>query len=164
MNIGDASAGSGVSAKMIRYYEQIGLIPPAARTASGYRNYDPRDVHILRFIARARDLGFSISEISELLDLWRSTDRRSADVKALAQAKVNDMHRKIADLQVMADTLETLVGTCAGDHRPDCPILQELETADAEMCPTTSRQKPGPVPVGRLAHLSGTLKQGQSTA
>lgn len=164
MNIGDASAGSGVSAKMIRYYEQIGLIPPAARTASGYRDYDPRDVHILRFIARARDLGFSISEISELLDLWRSTDRRSADVKALAQAKVDDMRRKIADLQVMADTLETLVGTCAGDDRPDCPILQELETADANMSPMTSRQAPGAVPVGRLAHLSGTLKQGQSTA
>ena len=99
-----------------------------------------------------------------MLDLWRSTDRRSADVKALAQAKVDDMRRKIADLQVMADTLETLVGTCAGDDRPDCPILQELETPDAEMCPTTSRQQPGPVPVGRLAQLSGTLKQGQSTA
>ena len=86
MNIGDASYRSGVSAKMIRYYEQIGLIPAAARTASGYRDYADADVHMLRFIARARDLGFPISEISELLDLWRNTDRRSADVKALAQA------------------------------------------------------------------------------
>ena len=128
MNIGDASALSGVSAKMIRYYERIGLIPTASRTASGYREYEPRDVHMLRFIARARDLGFSVAEITELLDLWRDKDRRSADVKALAQARVRDLRHKIAHLQDMADTLETLVRSCAGNERPDCPILHNLET------------------------------------
>lgn len=128
MNIGDASARSGVSAKMIRYYEQTGLIPQAARTASGYRNYADADVHMLRFIARSRDLGFPISEITDLLDLWRNTDRRSADVKALAQARVQDLRHKITHLADMADTLETLVRSCAGNERPDCPILRNLET------------------------------------
>ncbi|CAM3556683.1 Cu(I)-responsive transcriptional regulator [Paracoccus nototheniae] len=130
MNIGDAAARSGVSAKMIRYYEQIGLIPAAARTASGYRDYAPDDVHMLRFIARARDLGFSIAEITELLDLWRNKDRRSADVKALAQARVRDLRHKIAHLQDMADTLEDLANACAGNERPGCPILQQLETPE----------------------------------
>lgn len=131
MNIGDASTRSGVSAKMIRYYEQIGLIPPAARTASGYRDYADPDIHMLRFIARARDLGFSISEITELLDLWRNKDRHSADVKALAQARVRDLRHKIAHLQDMADTLEDLAQSCAGNERPGCPILQRLETPSA---------------------------------
>lgn len=128
MNIGVAAARSGVSAKMIRYYEQIGLVPAVTRTAAGYRNYGPRDVHMLRFIAQARDLGFSIAEIAELLDLWRDKDRRSADVKALAQARVRDLRQKIARLQDMADTLEELADACAGNERPDCPILQKLET------------------------------------
>ncbi|MFN3275861.1 MAG: Cu(I)-responsive transcriptional regulator [Paracoccus sp. (in: a-proteobacteria)] len=130
MNIGDAASRSGVSAKMIRYYEQIGLIPNASRTASGYRAYVPGDVHMLRFIARARDLGFSIAEITELLDLWRDKDRRSADVKALAQVRVRDLRQKIAHLQEMADTLEDLANACAGNERPDCPILQQLETPE----------------------------------
>ena len=130
MNIGDAGSRSGVSAKMIRYYEQIGVIPNASRTASGYREYEPRDVHMLRFIARARDLGFSIAEITELLDLWRDKDRRSADVKALAQARVRDLRHKIAHLQDMADTLEDLANACAGNERPNCPILQRLETSE----------------------------------
>ena len=137
MNIGDASALSGVSAKMIRYYEQTGLIPLAARTASGYRNYADADVHMLRFIARSRDLGFPISEITDLLDLWRNTDRRSADVKALAQARVQDLRHKITHLADMADTLETLVRSCAGDERPDCPILHNLET---EAFPASGRR------------------------
>ena len=162
MNIGDAAARSGVSAKMIRYYEQIGLIPPAARTAAGYREYDQRDVHTLGFIARSRDLGFSISEISGLLDLWRKKDRRSADVKALAEARISDLHRKIADLQDMADTLEALVSTCSGNDRPDCPILQKLEMPDSDdslACSQDLGRKPG----GRAAHLSrGSLKQGRS--
>lgn len=128
MNIGDAAARSGVSAKMIRYYEQIGLIPTAARTTAGYRDYGPEDVHMLRFIARARDLGFSIAEITELLDLWRNKDRRSADVKTLAQARVPDLRHKIAHLQEIADTLEDLANACAGNERPCCPILQQLET------------------------------------
>ena len=141
MNIGDAASRSGVSAKMIRYYEQIGVIPNASRTASGYREYEPRDVHMLRFIARARDLGFSIAEITELLDLWRDKDRRSADVKALAQARVRDLRHKIAHLQDMADTLEDLANACAGNERPNCPILQRLETSETGEG-TASRRPP----------------------
>ena len=143
MNIGDAASRSGVSAKMIRYYERIGLIPTASRTASGYREYEPRDVHMLRFIARARDLGFSVAEITELLDLWRDKDRRSADVKALAQARVRDLRHKIAHLQDMADTLEELANACAGNERPNCPILQRLETLDTDDDPL-SRRRPEP--------------------
>lgn len=127
MNIGDASSRSGVSAKMIRYYEQIGLIPPARRTASGYRDYAEADIHMLRFIARARDLGFPVAEITDLLDLWRNTGRRSADVKALAQARVHDLRQKITHLQEMAETLEDLARSCAGNDRADCPILRSLE-------------------------------------
>ncbi|WP_330448241.1 Cu(I)-responsive transcriptional regulator [Paracoccus marcusii] len=140
MNIGDAANRSGVSAKMIRYYERIGLIPTASRTASGYREYEPRDVHMLRFIARARDLGFSVAEITELLDLWRDRDRRSADVKALAQARVRDLRHKIAHLQDMADTLEELANACAGNERPNCPILQRLETLDTDDEPLSRRR------------------------
>lgn len=140
MNIGDAASRSGVSAKMIRYYERIGLIPTASRTASGYREYEPRDVHMLRFIARARDLGFSVAEITELLDLWRDKDRRSADVKALAQARVRDLRQKIAHLQDMADTLEELANACAGNERPNCPILQRLETLDTDDDPLSRRR------------------------
>ncbi|KIX19393.1 Cu(I)-responsive transcriptional regulator [Paracoccus sp. 228] len=140
MNIGDAANRSGVSAKMIRYYERIGLIPTARRTASGYREYEPRDVHMLRFIARARDLGFSVAEITELLDLWRDKDRRSADVKALAQARVRDLRHKIAHLQDMADTLEELANACAGNERPNCPILQRLETLDTDDEPLSRRR------------------------
>ena len=140
MNIGDAATRSGVSAKMIRYYERIGLIPTASRTASGYREYEPRDVHMLRFIARARDLGFSVAEITELLDLWRDKDRRSADVKALAQARVRDLRHKIAHLQDMADTLEELANACAGNERPNCPILQRLETLDTDDDPLSRRR------------------------
>ena len=140
MNIGDAANRSGVSAKMIRYYERIGLIPTASRTASGYREYEPRDVHMLRFIARARDLGFSVAEITELLDLWRDKDRRSADVKALAQARIRDLRHKIAHLQDMADTLEELANACAGNERPNCPILQRLETLDTDDDPLSRRR------------------------
>ncbi|WP_408592290.1 Cu(I)-responsive transcriptional regulator [Paracoccus marcusii] len=140
MNIGDAANRSGVSAKMIRYYERIGLIPTASRTASGYREYEPRDVHMLRFIARARDLGFSVAEITELLDLWRDKDRRSADVKALAQARIRDLRHKIAHLQDMADTLEELANACAGNERPNCPILQRLETLDTDDEPLSRRR------------------------
>lgn len=129
MNIGDASSRSGVSAKMIRYYEQIGLIPQARRTTSGYRDYAEADIHMLRFIARARDLGFPVAEITDLLDLWRDTGRRSADVKALAQARVRELRRKIAHLQDMAETLEDLARSCAGNDRPECPILRNLEAA-----------------------------------
>ena len=129
MNIGEAASASGVSAKMIRYYEQAGLIPPAARSAAGYRLYGDDDVHRLRFIRRARDLGFSVAEIGELLDLWHDRSRRSADVKRLAQAHIADLEGRIARLRQMADTLQHLADCCAGDHRPDCPILAGLEQA-----------------------------------
>lgn len=129
MNIGDAARASGVSAKMIRYYEQTGLIPPAERTASGYRDYSDKDVHMLRFIRRARDLGFAVPEINALLGLWRDRERHSADVKRVAHAHIADLRQKIQSLEQMADTLQTLADCCAGDDRPDCPILADLETA-----------------------------------
>lgn len=128
MNIGQASKASGVSAKMIRYYEQTGLIPAADRTASGYRDYSDMDVHMLRFVRRARDLGFSVAAIGDLLGLWRDETRRSAEVKRLAQGHVQDLERKIGDLQDMVHTLTVLINACRGDHRPHCPILQRLET------------------------------------
>lgn len=131
MNIGEAAKRSGVSAKMIRHYEAVGLIPPAARTASGYRDYGGREVHMLRFIGRARDLGFSMPEIAGLLDLWRDQDRRSADVKRIAEARLQDIQRRIAELQGMAATLGELARCCAGDARPDCPILDDLASAEA---------------------------------
>lgn len=128
MNIGQAAKASGVSAKMIRYYEQSGLIPAADRTASGYRDYSDTDVHMLRFIRRARDLGFSVAEISDLLGLWRDDTRQSAEVKRLAQGHIDELEKKIKNLQDMARTLTVLVNACHGDHRPHCPILQSLET------------------------------------
>lgn len=128
MNIGEASKASKVSAKMIRYYEQTGLIPAADRKDSGYRDYSATDVHMLRFIRRARDLGFSVAEIGDLLNLWRDETRQSAEVKRLAQGHIDALERKIADMQDMAHTLTMLVNACQGDHRPHCPILQRLET------------------------------------
>lgn len=127
MNIGTAAKASGVSAKMIRYYEETGLIPAAQRTASGYRVYSEQDVHMLRFIRRARDLGFSVEGIRELLGLWRDQSRHSADVKRLALEHVAELRRKIAALEDMASTLENLARACHGNDRPDCPILSELE-------------------------------------
>ncbi|KAB2684389.1 Cu(I)-responsive transcriptional regulator [Brucella tritici] len=128
MNIGQAAKASGVSAKMIRYYEQIGLIPAADRKESGYRDYSANDVHMLRFIRRARDLGFSVADIGDLLNLWRDETRQSAEVKRLAQGHIDALQKKIADMQDMAHTLTMLVNACQGDHRPHCPILQRLET------------------------------------
>lgn len=127
MNIGQAAKASGISAKMIRYYEQTGLIPPAARNESGYRDYSESDVHMLRFIRRGRDLGFPVAQINELLSLWRDNTRQSSEVKRIAAAHMNELREKIASLEQMANTLETLVECCAGDNRPDCPILAELE-------------------------------------
>ncbi|ODT19735.1 MAG: Cu(I)-responsive transcriptional regulator [Kaistia sp. SCN 65-12] len=128
MNIGQASRASGVSAKMIRYYEQTGLIPAADRKPSGYRDYSDTEVHMLRFVRRARDLGFSVAEIGDLLGLWRDDTRQSAEVKRLAQGHIDELQKKIKGLQDMADTLSTLVSACQGDHRPHCPILQSLGT------------------------------------
>jgi MerR family gold-responsive transcriptional activator of gol and ges genes len=126
MNIGEAAKSSGVSAKMIRYYEQTRLIPAAGRTAGGYRDYTINDVHMLRFIRRARDLGFPVVEIGELLALWRDRRRKSADVKRLALAHIDELRRKISALEQMAGALEELASCCAGDGRPECPILADL--------------------------------------
>ncbi|WP_111658063.1 Cu(I)-responsive transcriptional regulator [Isoalcanivorax indicus] len=128
MNIGEAAHASGVSARMIRYYEKAGLIDAPPRTESGYRHYRAQDVHMLRFIARGRALGFSMEQLRTLTDLWRNDQRSSADVKALAQSHVRDLTRRIADLQAMVDTLSTLAHQCHGDERPDCPILDALES------------------------------------
>lgn len=127
MNIGEAAKASGVSAKMIRHYEMIGLISRAARTEAGYREYGAPEVHTLRFIRRARDLGFSLDAIADLLALWRDRSRSSADVKQMALAHVQDLEAKIAALQDMAATLQQLADRCAGDSRPDCPILEDLQ-------------------------------------
>lgn len=143
MNIGEAARASGVSAKMIRYYEQSGLIPPADRTAAGYRDYSGSDVHRLRFIRRARDLGFAVAEIAELLGLWGDRSRQSADVKRVAKAHIADLRRKIESLEQMAGTLQTLIDCCAGDDRPDCPILAELATPEEASPPIEPR--PGAV-------------------
>lgn len=126
MNIGEASKASGVSAKMIRHYEGLGLVPGVARSAAGYRQYDERTVHTLRFIRRARDLGFDTREIGALLALWRNQRRSSAEVKRIALAHVDDLQRRIAAMQAMQRTLATLADCCHGDARPDCPILDDL--------------------------------------
>jgi Cu(I)-responsive transcriptional regulator len=128
MNIGDAATASGVSAKMIRYYEATGLIPAAGRTAAGYRSYGGKDVRTLRFIRRARDLGFPVDRIADLLALWSDRSRHSADVKRLATEQVAGLRRRIAEMEAMVQTLGHLADCCAGDDRPDCPILADLET------------------------------------
>jgi len=126
MNIGEAASASGVSAKMIRHYEQVGLVPAAARTEAGYRQYGDGDVHTLRFIRHARDLGFSIAEIGELVGLWHDRSRPSRQVKALAEKHIHDLEQKAAELLAMKATLQHLVHCCHGDDRPDCPILEGL--------------------------------------
>ncbi len=126
MQIGAVAEKSGVPPKTIRYYESVGLIEQAGRTAAGYRVYDGRDIETLRFIQRARGLGFSVSEVADLLALWRDTKRHSAEVKGLAKAHVQDIDRKIAGLQGMRHTLTHLIERCHGDERPDCPILDDL--------------------------------------
>lgn len=126
MNIGEAARASGVSAKMIRYYESIGLIPPALRSGNGYRVYSDADVHTLGFVRRARRLGFSVQQIERLVALWRDHDRSSAEVKRIALGHVEELQRKIAELEAMARTLRHLADHCHGDHRPDCPIIDDL--------------------------------------
>lgn len=124
MNIGEASKASGVSTKMIRYYEQIKLISPAHRTESSYRTYTDNDVHTLQFIRRARDLGFSVEQMKALLALWRDRSRASADVKAIALEHIAELERKAAAIAAMTKTLKHLASHCHGDERPDCPIIE----------------------------------------
>ena len=126
MNIGQAAAASGVSAKMIRHYEEIGLTRAPGRTTSNYRTYSENDVHVLRFIRHARTLGFGMADIKELVGLWQNRSRSSAAVKRVAGKHLADLERKIAELQAMVRTLQHLTRHCHGDHRPDCPILEEL--------------------------------------
>ncbi len=126
MNIGEAASESGVNAKTIRYYESIGLIPPAIRAENGYRNYSPIDIETLKFIQHARRLGFSVKDVGGLLELWRDKSRTSADVKALALKHISEVEKRIAELQSIRKTLIDLTDLCHGDDRPDCPILEDL--------------------------------------
>jgi Cu(I)-responsive transcriptional regulator len=126
MNIGQVAKQGGVSVKMVRHYESIGLLPKATRTAANYRVYGPNDVEYLRFVRRARSLGFSIEDIRELVGLWRNKSRSSAAVKKIAGRHVDALKEKIAEMESMADTLEHLAKNCHGDHRPECPILEDL--------------------------------------
>ena len=125
-NIGEAAARSGVSAKMIRHYETLSLLPKVGRTTSGYRQYGLKEVHTLRFVRRARALGFSMVEIAALLKLWQNRRRASADVKRIALSHVADLDRRMSEMAAMKRTLESLAACCHGDDRPDCPILDEL--------------------------------------
>jgi len=125
-NIGEAARRSGVSAKMVRHYESLGLLPAVQRTDAGYRQYGDSEVHTLRFIRRARDLGFSMDEIAQLLKLWQNRRRSSAEVRRIASRHIEDLSRKLAEMEAMRRTLQHLVHCCHGDDRPDCPILDEL--------------------------------------
>jgi MerR family copper efflux transcriptional regulator len=131
LSIGDAASRSGVPPKTIRYYEEVGLIAPAERLENRYRAYDENDVQTLRFIQRARSLGFSLKEVAELLALYRDRRRASKDVKRLALAHVAELDRKIAELKAIRNTIADLAARCHGDQRPECPILEELETPEA---------------------------------
>ncbi len=135
MQIGTAANASGVSTKMIRHYETIGLIANGARRDNGYRDYDERDIHELRFIRSARDLGFSLEEIRALLDLWRDRARSSRDVHSLAARHLHEIEAKITELQAMASTLRQLLGACHGDTRPECPILDGLGGSTTRFIP-----------------------------
>jgi len=132
MNIGEASKKSGVSAKLIRHYESIGIIPKASRALSGYRTYSDREVNILKFVKRSRSLGFSMEEIKKLVSLWRNKKRTSQEVKKLATKHIDELEQKITELQSMVETLKHLAMNCHGDERPDCPILDELAAENPE--------------------------------
>jgi len=132
LSIGEVAAASGVPAKTIRYYESIGLLPPAERRDNGYRCYAPRALEELRFIRRARGLGFPLDEVEALLALWRDRNRASAEVKALAQRQIAAIDAKLEELTSMRDVLQNLVARCHGDHRPDCPILERLAHAETQ--------------------------------
>jgi Cu(I)-responsive transcriptional regulator len=143
MNIGEAAHSSGVSAKMIRYYESIGLIGQAVRSAAGYRVYAARDVHVLRFIKRARSLGFPLERVEQLVALWHDTSRASAEVKRIAQRQIDELEQRIGELETMKRTLEHLAHHCHGDQRPECPILDDL-AAVAPLSQPAKRARPRP--------------------
>lgn len=128
MNISQAAQASGLSARMIRHYEDIGLLPAPARSQSGYRQYSERELHQLRFIHSARQLGFSMEQVAQLLALWQDRSRSSSEVEILAQQHLQELEQKIADLQAMHDTLAELAHCCQGDERPECPIINSLAT------------------------------------
>lgn len=146
MNIGAAARASGVSAKMIRHYEQIGLLPAPARRTSGYRDYDTVDLHRLRFVRRARDLGFPLDRIADLLRLWSDRDRSNADVKAIALAHLADLDRQVRLLHEMADVLRALADACDGDGRPHCPIIAGLDGESGSGRATTRRHAAASAP------------------
>jgi MerR family copper efflux transcriptional regulator len=162
MNIGDAANASGVSAKLIRYYESIDLIPEAGRTESGYRVYTDAEVQTLRFVKRARSLGFSIKQIGQLLALWHDRSRTSAQVRSVALAHIEELETKILELRAMANTLRKLAASCRNDKRPDCPILDDL--AEAKL----TRHLDGPArkgkPGGRLFVAAGPSRRGNGGA
>ncbi|MFH1556293.1 MAG: Cu(I)-responsive transcriptional regulator [Pseudomonadota bacterium] len=150
MNIGEAAKRSGVNSKMIRYYESIGLTEAAIRQESGYRDYSDNDVHALRFIRRARDLGFSVKQIGDLLALWRDRDRSSADVKAISLQHVRDLQDKRRAIEDMIATLSNLAQHCHGDGRPDCPIIANLADADVEAREPQAKSRPSAAPIAPL--------------
>lgn len=143
MNIGDVAKATGISAKMIRYYEETGLIRAALRSYSGYRVYTESDIQTLRFVRRARDLGFTVKQIDDLLTLWLDRDRASADVKQIAMSHVAELEKKMQELKEMTEALRHLASNCQGDKRPDCPILMSLGNAapDAPASPPRKRKK-----------------------
>lgn len=149
MNIGQAAKASGVSSKMIRHYESVGLFPVAARTEAGYRQYTDKEVSTLRFIRQSRDLGFSIEQIRELLGLWQNRRRPSRQVRALAQAHIQELEDKLDELRSMKATLEHLVHCCHGDERPECPIIDKLA------------QEGAPVPVPHANGKTAGLRAGR---
>ncbi|MEZ2684008.1 Cu(I)-responsive transcriptional regulator [Proteus vulgaris] len=149
MNIGQAAKKSGISSKMIRYYEQIGLIPKAIRTDAGYRDYSEADVVCFRFIRHSRALGFSTEQISTLLVLWNNRERASADVKSIAISHIEELNRKIAELQQMTQTLEHLAKDCQGDNNPDCPIIAGLAAPKATSEKGTAKS--------HLSHLRSSI-------
>ena len=159
LNIGEAARASGVSAKMIRHYEEVGLMPAAARNEAGYRQYGSADIHTLRFIRRARDLGFSIAEIGQLVGLWQDRRRPSRSVKALAETHIRELEQKAAHLLAMKATLEHLVHCCHGDERPDCPILETLADeggSDAEVGVQRGHRQGTPLPTPAAHGLSAS--------
>ncbi len=147
MNIGQAAQASGVTAKMIRYYESIGLMPPSPRSDAGYRRYGEQDLHLLRFIRQSRRLGFGIDQIRQLLALWQDRGRSSAQVKALAQSHVDELNQRIGELVAMRDTLSHLAVHCHGDDRPDCPILEGIAAATLPTPATASTASAASMPV-----------------